>query len=213
VIFVGGLPYRRLMEQNRKPLSQEEAAAEDRRYEKAFEERSRMSIDQKRDYLKRPWNVDFPLPQLASLFANRVVGEEEVEGRATIVVESAPRADAQPTDEEERRALHKSVKLWIDRADMIVTRVEATLVADDASMKKGTRARIDFMRRDGVYLPARSDVQFEAIDGSRTIKGDTRKLGRESKQAVRRSSPASAFGTDFRFAQAAVRCCCPAAVR
>src|SRR5271170_55902 len=33
VIFVGGLPYRRLIEENQKPLSSREAAAEQRRYD------------------------------------------------------------------------------------------------------------------------------------------------------------------------------------
>jgi hypothetical protein len=179
VIFVGGLPYRRLVEENRKPLSTQEAAAEEGRYERAFEERSRMSIDQKRDYLRRPWNVDFPLPQLVDLFNSRVVGEDTVDGRAAIVVESVPRVDVQPVGEEDRRALHKQVKLWIDREDMIVSRIEATLVADDAAMKKGTRARIDFVRRDGVYLPAESDVQFATMDGGQLVKGETQERNQE----------------------------------
>lgn len=180
VIFVGGLPYRRLTEENRKPLSAQQAAEEDRRYEQTFAERSRMSIVQKRDYLKRPWNVDFPLPQLADLFANSVVGEEMVDGRPAIVVQSLPRADAQPVDEEQRRALHKQVKLWIDREDLIISRIEATLVADDASMLKGTTARIDFTRKDGVYLPAESDVHFKAMaGGSRIVKGETREQNQD----------------------------------
>jgi hypothetical protein len=179
VIFVGGLPYRRLVEEDRKPLSPQEAAEEERRYERTFEERSRMSIDQKRDYLKRPWNVDFPLPQLANLFANRILGEDFVDGRAAIVVESVPRADIQPETEEDRRALHKQVKLWIDRQDMIVSRIEATLVADDAAMKKGTRARIDFIRKDGVYLPAESDVRFETMDGAQLVRGETQEQNKD----------------------------------
>jgi len=179
VIFVGGLPYRRLTEENRKPLAAQQAAEEESRYERAFEERGRMSIDQKRDYLNRPWNVDFPLPQLAGLFANRIVGDDAVDGRAAIVVESVPRADVQPVGEEELRALHKQVKLWIDREDLIVSRIEATLVADDAAMKKGTRARIEFVRKDGVYLPAESDVRFETMDGSRLLKGETEERNRD----------------------------------
>jgi hypothetical protein len=179
VIFVEGLPYRRLTQENRKPLDPQEAANEDRRYQRAFEERSRMSIDQKRDYLKRPWNVDVPLPQLVDLFSNRVIGNDKVDGRPAIVVESVPRTDAQPADEEQRRALHKQVKLWIDREDMIVSRIEATLVSDDASMRKGTRARIEFLRKDGVYLPAASDVQFEAMNGAQVVKGETQEQNQD----------------------------------
>jgi len=176
IIFVGGLPYRRQIEENRKALTGQAAADEARRYDQAFAERSHMSLDQKRDYLRRPWNVDVPLPQLTTLFANRIVGEDTVDGRPAIVVASLPRPDAQPADEEERRALHKQVKLWIDREDLIVSRIEATLVAEDASMKPGTVARIDFLRKDGVWLPAQSDVRFEAMAGSEVVRGETTEL-------------------------------------
>jgi len=197
VIFVEGLPYRRQIEENQRSLSPQQAAEEDRRYEQAFQQRSRMSLDQKRDYLKRPWNVDFPLPQLADLFSNRVVGEDVVDGRPAIVVESLPRADAQPADEEQRRALHKQVKLWIDLEDLIVSRIEATLVADDAAMKKGTTASIEFLRKDGVYLPAESDVQFEAMNGAEIVKGETQEQNQDFHRFhvdVRLLAPAQTAG-------------------
>jgi hypothetical protein len=173
VIFVAGLPYRRQVEENHRPLSGAAAAEEAQRYDQTFAERSHMSIEQKRDYLRRPWNVDVPLPQLVGLFNNRIVGDDVIDGRPAIVVESLPRPDARPADEEERRALHKQVKLWIDREDLVVSRLEATLVADDALMKAGTVARIDFARKGGVWLPTQSDVQFEAMAGSETVRGET----------------------------------------
>ena len=173
VIFVGGLPYRRLVEENHRPLSPAAAAEEAQHYDRTFAERSHMSLDQKRDYLRRPWNVDVPLPQLIGLFNSTIVGEDVVEGRPAIIIESTPRPDAHPTDEEERRALHKKVKLWIDREDLIASRIEATLVADDALMKSGTVARIDFERKAGVWLPTQSDVQFEAMAGNELIRGET----------------------------------------
>ncbi len=179
VIFLEGLPYRRQIEENQKPLNRSEAAEEKRRYDQAFTERSHMTIEQKRDYLHRPWNVDVPLPQLASLFTSRVVGEDAVEGRPAILVESVPRSDVFPTDEEDRRAMHKQVKLWIDREDLIVSRIEATLVADDAAMLKGTVARIDFERKDGVWLPSLSDVQFRAVNDSNIVVGETREINED----------------------------------
>ena len=173
VIFVQGLPYRRLVEENHRPLGPAAAAQETQRYNQTFAERSNMSIDQKRDYLRRPWNVDVPLPQLLGLFNSTIVGEDIVEGRPAIIIESTPRPDALPADEEERRAQHKKVKLWIDREDLIVSRLEATLVADDALMKAGTVAHIDFARRDGLWLPTQSDVKFEAIANSQIIRCET----------------------------------------
>jgi hypothetical protein len=173
VIFLEGLPYRRQIEENQKPLSRSQAADEQRRYDQAFAERSRMTIDQKRDYLRRPWNVDVPLPQLATLFTNSIVGEEAVEGRPAIIIQSVPRSDVLPPDEEDRRAMHKLVKLWIDREDLIVSRIEATLIADDAAMLKGTVAQIDFERKDAVWVPSQSDVQFRAMSDSKIVVGET----------------------------------------
>jgi hypothetical protein len=173
VIFVGGLPYRRLVEEDHRPLSPAAAAQEAHHYDQTFAERSHMSIDQKRDYLRRPWNVDVPLPQLLGLFNSTIVGEDIVEGRPAVIIESTPRPDAHPADEEERRALHKRVKLWIDREDLVASRIEATLVADDALMKSGTVARIDFERKAGVWLPTQSDVQFEAMAGKELVRGET----------------------------------------
>jgi hypothetical protein len=174
VIFVQGLPYRRLVEENHRPLNPAAAAQEAQRYDQTFAERSHMSLDQKRDYLRRPWNVDVPLPQLIGLFNSTIVGEDIVEGRPAVIVESTPRPDARPAGEEERRALHKKVKLWIDREDLIVSRIEATLVADDALMKAGTVAHIDFTRKDGpLWLPTQSDVKFEAKSNSEIIRGET----------------------------------------
>jgi len=173
VIFVEGLPYRRQIEENQRPLSAEQTAEEQQRYDRTFAERSRMTVDQKRDYLRRPWNVDVPLPQLLSLFVNNVTGVEAVDGRDAIVIQSTPRTDVFPSEEEARRAMHKAVKLWVDREDLIVSRIEVTLIANDASMLKGTIARIDFLRKDGVWLPSRSDVQFRALSDSKTVVGET----------------------------------------
>jgi hypothetical protein len=173
VIFVEGLPYRRLVEENHRPLSGLAAAQEAQHYDQTFAERSHMSLDQKRDYLRRPWNVDVPLPQIIGLFNSSIVGEDLVEGRPALVIESTPRPDAHPADEEERRALHKRVKLWIDREDLVASRIEATLVADDALMKSGTVARIDFERKAGVWLPIQSDVKFEAMADDQLVRGET----------------------------------------
>jgi hypothetical protein len=197
VIFVGDLPYRRQIEENHRPLAGEAASEEERRLDRTFAERSRMSLDQKRDYLRRPWNIDVPLPQIPTLFTSRILGEELVNERPAIVVESIPRADAHPTDEEDRRALHKEVKLWIDRHDLIVSRLEATLIADDAAMKAGTVARIDFDRKDGVWLPIESDVRFEAASGSEVVRGETREANSDFHRFhvdVRLLEPAEAAG-------------------
>ena len=182
VVFVEGLPYRRQIEQDGKQLAGKAAREEIERYQRAFEERSRMTIDQKRSYLRRKHHVDIPLPLIPRLFTSSMVGAEQVDGRGTFVIDCKPREDVHPSDEEERRALRKRVRLWIDRNDQIVSHMEATLIEDDAGFDKGTTARIDFSEVEGVWLPVRSDVEFQARDRLEKIRGETEETNSRFKK-------------------------------
>ena len=172
VVFVEGLPFKRQTEENDKPLVGRTAADEEKRYEQTFAERRRMSIEEKRDYLRRQRNLDIP-SFLPELFSPTVEGEETIDGRAATVVECVPKPDARPADEEQKRAMRKQVNLWIDREDLIVSRIEATLLEDDASLREGSTATIDFSRIDGVWVPKRSEVRFVTKSGDEMVRGDT----------------------------------------
>ena len=177
MVFIEGLPFRKLTEENHRPLTGKSLEQEQKRYDQAFEERSRMSVDEKRSYLRRERNLDIPFQLLPELFTSKVEGMDVVGGRPAVVVDCTPRenlsGDASVADEERQRALRKQVKLWIDRQDLVVSRMEATLLADDAELQKGSTATIEFIRQDGTWLPERTDVQFSTKAGVQVVRGDT----------------------------------------
>jgi hypothetical protein len=95
-VFVEGLPYSRKVEKNGKPLTGKDADWEQRRYDKAVDERKNMSLDEKRHSLHVTFHGSLPLSYLTTLFDNRALRRETIDGRETLVVESTPRAGAHP---------------------------------------------------------------------------------------------------------------------
>ncbi len=89
---------------------------------------------------------DLPICCLSSLFDNRVVGREVIDGRDNIVIESTPRANATPASEHERTALDWKETTWIDVRDVMPTRYDVELLNDIKYLTKGTTDRTDFMR-------------------------------------------------------------------
>lgn len=145
-VFVEGLPYRKRVEANGKPLAGKEANAEQTRYDKAVRERRAMTTEQKRMSLHRTWHFSLPMCCLATLFSNHLVGYEQIDGRDVLVVESFPRPDAKPADKNERGALGWKQKSWIDLADAMFARIEAESLSDQNHIAKGATVRMDFER-------------------------------------------------------------------
>jgi hypothetical protein len=113
-VFVEGLPYSRKVEKNGKPLTGKDADKEQNRYDKAVDDRKKMSLDEKRHRLHVSFHSSLPLSYLTTLFDNRVLRRETIDGRETLVVESTPRADAKPQDKEAKTALDWKQTTWID---------------------------------------------------------------------------------------------------
>lgn len=145
-VFVEGLPYRKKIEANGKPLAGKAAAAEEGRYEKAVRERRGMTTEQKRMSLHKTWHSSLPDCCLATLFSNHIAGFEQIDGRDAVVVESVPRPDAKPKDDAERSALGWKQKSWIDLTETMFARMEVESLNDTNHMGKGTTTRIDFER-------------------------------------------------------------------
>jgi len=145
-VFVEGLPYRKKVEANGKPLAGKEAEAEEKRYEKAVRERRAMTTEQKRMSLHTTWHTSLPMCCLATLFSNHIVGFEKIDGRDTVVIESLPLPDARPRNGDEKSALDWKQKSWIDLGDAMFARVEAESLSDKNHVAKGMTIRMDFER-------------------------------------------------------------------
>lgn len=145
-VFVEGLPYRKKVEENGKPLNGKQAAAEAKRYAQTVAERKQMGVEAKRrSLLSRHVNFDLPLVYLPTLFDNRVVGHEQVAGREAVVVESTPRVGVVGSGAGEQSALREKETTWIDVQDAMPVRVETTQLVD-AGVLAGTTFRLDYQR-------------------------------------------------------------------
>ena len=145
-IFVEGIPYRRKVEENGKPLSGKEAAAEQARYDKAITERRAMKPAQKRLSFHRTYNSPLPVLYLPTLFENHVLRREQLNGRDTLVIESTPKTDAKPQDDAQKSALDWKETTWIDLADAMPARLEVECLTDRKLIKKGSTFQIDLTR-------------------------------------------------------------------
>jgi hypothetical protein len=146
-MVVEGLLYRREVERDGKPLSGKDAAEEQKRYDEAVAERRAMKEGHRPLLLSRTYNSDLPMTYLETLFDNRVLRTESVNGRETVVVESLPKPDAKPKNVGEKSALDWKQTTWIDLADGVPARFEVELLRDRKNFQKGLTLRTDFTRR------------------------------------------------------------------
>lgn len=154
-VFVEGLPYRKKVEVNGKPLSGKAAQEEEKRYEKAVEQRRGMSIAQKRHWYRGEFGFSYSLPIccLSTLFDNRIVRHETIDGRDTIVVESTPKLDAKPANDAEKSSLNWKETTWIDADEAMPARIEVESLKDTGHVVKGMTNRLDFVRLIGTPAP------------------------------------------------------------
>lgn len=145
-VFVEGLRYRKKVEENGKPLTGKAAEEEQERYDKAVKERRAMPIEEKRRLFHSRGTFSWPLCCLTTLFDNRPVRHETIEGRDALVVESVPKPNARPANEAERSSLNWKETTWIDTADAMPARIDLESVQDEGLFFKGSTIRIDFTR-------------------------------------------------------------------
>lgn len=158
-VFVEGLPYRRMVEENGKPLTGRAAAKEEQRYEKAVEERKHMSLQEKRGFFHRTFHSGLPLPYLTTLFDNRAVGEVVLNARKTLVVESIPLPGAKPANPNEKTALSWKQTTWIDEQDEVPVRMEVVALQNVKAIQKGLTIRFNWVR----LPPPAGDTQDRAV--------------------------------------------------
>lgn len=146
IVFVEGVEFRKLTLRNGKPLSAREAAQ--------VEQSMRETAADRRKHPSRPpgGQINFgsqhadlgSLPELLTLFDNRLVGEEEVRGRKAWVVESAPRGDHAPASPHEKEVLGFRKKLWIDQAAGVMARMIVTVQGEAVFAAPGSTLAFEF---------------------------------------------------------------------
>jgi hypothetical protein len=127
--FYYGEEYSRLTMVNDKPLDEKEKKKEDEKLEKFLakyrnespEDRQKRSDRERKERQEsRAYRLD-----VANAYDFRIVGEEELEGVNTWVIEATPRKDFKPTQPHADMLKKIKGKMWIDKKEYNWIRVEA----------------------------------------------------------------------------------------
>ena len=161
--------YRRLIEEDGRPVPPDKLASEDRARQKAAEAYARTASSsagrdqQARQQEKDRRELQAAIDDLFRVYDIRLVGREPLDGRDAIVVTATPRAGARPTTDAGKMMQHFRARGWINEADAEIARVEVEALDDltfgwgvFARVHKGARAMYERRKvNDETWLPAR----------------------------------------------------------
>ena len=154
-----GHTYRKLVEQDGKPLPADELAKEDRKQQAKEAKAAARSPEVQAE---RRSKEDEAIDELFRLYDIRFLGREPLEGRDAILVTFAPRPGVETTTKPGKILKKFSGRAWIDEEDRQLVRAEAELTDDLsfgfgilAKLKKGARAQLRRRKvNDEIWLPA-----------------------------------------------------------
>jgi hypothetical protein len=168
-----GLPgedrYRRLIEEDGKPVAADKLAQQDRDRLKEVEAYARkLSVPAEREKAARDLEKErrryaAAVDDIFRIYDIHMVGRDSIDGRETIVATLAPRADARPQTGDGKIIRHFKARAWIGESDYELVRAEIEAI-DDLSFGLGLLARVHkgtvatFQRRkvnNEVWLPER----------------------------------------------------------
>jgi hypothetical protein len=146
-----GLPgesrYRRLIEENGKPLSADKLEKQDREHQKDVEAHVRSLTDvSKSQKANRELEAErrkyaAAVDDLFRIYDIQMVRRETVEGHDTIFATLTPRAGARPQTDDGKIMRHFKARAWISESDYELVRAEIEAI-DDLSFGLGLLARV-----------------------------------------------------------------------
>jgi hypothetical protein len=164
IMVLYGEQVERLIAKDDKPLSDKDAAKEEERIQKLTDKRKNETEEERRKRLEkeekdREDGRKF-ISEVADAYNFRLIGMENLDGRATYVIDAEPRADFQPHFKEARVLPKFRFRAWIDQAESQWVKLDAECIDTVsvgwflARIHKGSRLLIDQTRiNDEVWLP------------------------------------------------------------
>ena len=132
VTYLYGKEFRRLIAKDDKPLSADDAAKEQRRYDKAVakqaaespEKRAREEADAEKDHEKdREFAREIP-----DAYDFQVLGEDKIDGHPSWVISATPKPGFVPHNSQAKALNKVRAKVWIDQATYEWVKVDAEVV-------------------------------------------------------------------------------------
>lgn len=170
VLFVKGVPFRRIVGTNHQPLSPEAVAAESKRYDAAVAAIYAMSDKQRLKTAKGSNSLMVDPRQLMNLYECRITGHDKVQRRPATVVECKARHDVSSQGGNTAEPVSTDIKLWIDDQQPFFVRTRAILNRNVDGDRKLTLLIIQWVLIDGVWHQKSTEVDWVGPEGS-GIKG------------------------------------------
>jgi hypothetical protein len=169
VLILEGQPYEKLIARDDKPLSEKDAAKEQRKLDKEVDKRRRQSASEKAKLEKERLEEQKYLREFTEAFDFKVVGAEEVSGKPCWIITVTPKPGYRPKNSEAKMFTKLRGKVWIDKSEYHWVKAEGEAI-DTLSfgfflfrVAPGATVSFDQVRVNGeVWLPARISVRAEA---------------------------------------------------
>jgi hypothetical protein len=164
ILEIYGEQVRRLIQKDDKPLDAKEAAKEEEKIQKIIDKRKNESEEdrkkrEEKEIKEREDDRKF-VREVADAYDFKLVGTEEVGGRAAWVIDGEPRAGFEPRTREAKFLSKLHGRVWIDKGDLQLARMDIEALDTMsvgwvlARIYKGTRVMLEQTRvNDEVWLP------------------------------------------------------------
>jgi hypothetical protein len=173
VYMINGSPYERLIAVNGKPISQEDAAAEQQKLEQARKERKAESPEQRRQrvakYEKDRQRDNAMMGELTKAFTFKLMGQRKVRGFVVYVLKATPRAGYKPPNMETQVLTGMQGELWIDTKTYQWVKVTAQVIHTVsiegflAQVEPGTQFELEKMPiGNGIWMPSHFSMRSKA---------------------------------------------------
>ncbi len=166
-------PVQKLIAKNDKPLSDSDARKEDEKVQKIIEKRKNESDSARKKRLEkqekdREEGRQF-VKEIADAYDFRSAGEEDLDGRNTLVIDADPRPGYEPHMKEAKFLPKFRFRVWIDQAEKQWVKLDIQCV-DTVSvalfllrLHKGSNVQIEQVRvNDEVWLPKHVALKLDA---------------------------------------------------
>jgi len=166
-------PVRKLIARNNQPLSDSDARKEDEKVQKIIEKRKNESESNRR---KRVGKQDHDreearqfVKEIADAYNFRLAGEENLDGRETVVIDAEPRPGYEPHMKNARFLPKFHFRVWLDRAEKQWVKLDIQCIDTVsvglflARLHKGSSIQIEQLRvNDEVWLPKHVSLKLDA---------------------------------------------------
>lgn len=129
VMTIEGSPYYKLIARNGKPLSQQEAAQEEKKFQAETSRRQHETPAQRQkrvsQYERERRQDNALMKSMVDAFDYKLAGEETVNGRRCWVLDSTPKPGYQPTSRDTKVLTGMRGKLWVDQQQYQWVKVHA----------------------------------------------------------------------------------------